>query len=824
MDRRRTIAVLVDYLVGDYQIGLIRGAEMAAIEHDVNLVTVVGRPLLAPYFGDRAQNDVYYRIKQATFDGVIVGSGCIGTSAGPEQLAELCSGYAPLSLCSIGVYLPGVPSLVISNFNGMKIIIDHLIDQHDCRNIAYVRGPLASVEAEERLQGYKTSLLEHGIEFDPELVHVGNFMGQSGADGAKQWLQRGVRLDAIAAANDYMALGAIDVLRQHGLRVPHDILVTGFDDISMARVSAPSLTTVRQPVELLGHLALETVLQQLKGKPVPERLETNVEMMTRQSCGCAYRVLQARSSNPAPDSRRTAMAEINLRKEHLRKEIVASLAHQLGDLEIWPAALLDALEDEIAGHQGRFLLEVERILNQVDDQGLIVNDLSMTLSVLRSQFRNTLLEAGRESALEDLWHAAVLLIGAATTRGQVHLRIDYELAVDVLRQGVARLSTALNEFAVSDALGQVLLSHGIESSCVVVYADASCQKVRCIHAQRHGFDFSPSGEAYPVSAIVPTGFFPVDRRSSYLLMPLTFGVEPLGLLVMESGAIGFVYTMLREQICSALKGGALHRDVVQQTQLRERAERKQLKKEAIIAQEIQTAILPRQMQVPGFELAAVMLPAADVGGDYYDVIPTSAGCWLGIGDVAGHGLLAGLEMLMIQSMVAAMVTKDPEASPADIIISLNHALFENVRHRLHRDEHATLAVIRFDSSGTMTFAGCHEDFVICRCATGACEQVVTPGFWVGAVPDLMSLTADGTAALSPGDILVLYSDGVVEPRNHNNEQFGMLRLRQVIEACRQQPVQAICSSVIEAAQAWAPSQEDDMTVLVARYLGTGPSA
>ena len=193
-------------------------------------------------------------------------------------------------------------------------------------------------------------------------------------------------------------------------------------------------------------------------------------------------------------------------------------------------------------------------------------------------------------------------------------------------------------------------------------------------------------------------------------MPLTFGVEPLGLLVMESGAFGFVYTMLREQICSALKGGALHRDAVQQTQLRERAEREQLRKEAIIAQEIQTAILPQHMQVPGFELAAVMLPAADVGGDYYDVIPTSAGCWFGIGDVAGHGLLAGLEMLMIQSMVAAMVTKDPEASPADIIISLNHALFENVRHRLHRDEHATLAVIRFDSSWDHDICGLPRRF------------------------------------------------------------------------------------------------------------------
>ena len=584
MDRRRTIAVLVDYLVGDYQIGLMRGAELAAIEHDVNLVTAVGRPLRAPYFGDRAQNEVYYRVRQGTFDGVIVGSACIGTSAGPEQLAELCNGYAPMPLCSIGVQLPGIPSLVISNFNGMKLIIDHLIDQHGCRRIAYVRGPLASVEAEERLQGYKASLLEHGIEFDPALVHVGSFMGQSGSEGARLWLEHDVRFDAIAAANDYMALGAMEVLRQRGIRVPHDILVTGFDDIPLSRASAPSLTTVRQPVELLGRLALETVLHQLKGRAVPERVETNVETMTRQSCGCAYRVLQTRSSIPPPDSRRTAMAEISLRREHLLEKIAANLTHPLADSATWPTTLLDALEREIAGREGSFLLEVERVLNQDDDQVLIVDDLSTTISVLRSHFRNTLLEAGRESALEDLWHAAVLLIGAASTRGQVHLRIDYELAVDVLRQGVARLSTVLEEFAFADTLRQALHAHGIDSSCVVVYTDTSCHSVRCIQAQRDGYDYTPSGEPYPASDLVPAGFFPEDRRSSYLLMPLTFGIEPLGLIVMESGGIGFIYTMLREQICSALKSSALHRDLVQQTQLRERAEREVLRKEALIAQ------------------------------------------------------------------------------------------------------------------------------------------------------------------------------------------------------------------------------------------------
>ncbi len=439
---------------------------------------------------------------------------------------------------------------------------------------------------------------------------------------------------------------------------------------------------------------------------------------------------------------------------------------------------------------------------------------------MRSHFRNAPTEFGRENTLEDLWHAAVLLLGAAFTRSQVHLRIEYELALEVLQQGVARLSTALNELALAEAMQSVLPTYGISSSCVSLYEDSQCQTLRCIYAYRDGFQLDASGELFPSRQLVPTGFFPHTCRWSYLLMPLTFGTEQLGVIVMELGAVGYVYTMLREQIGSALKGAELHRNVVQQSRLRERAEHEQLRKETIIAKRIQTAILPNRMQVPGFELAAIMLPAAEVGGDYYDVIPTENGCWIGIGDVAGHGLLAGLEMLMIQSMTAAMVAQNPNASPKDLVIALNRALYENVRHRLERDDHATLTLIRVDHGGRLTFAGCHEDIIVCRSSSGTCELVPTPGFWVAVVPELEELTEEAYLSLNQGDLLVLYSDGIIESRNHQNEQFGIARLRGVIEATRTQSVRAICDVVLGSVKSWAAAVDDDLSIFVGRYTGT----
>src|SRR5205814_931340 len=119
------------------------------------------------------------------------------------------------------------------------------------------------------------------------------------------------------------------------------------------------------------------------------------------------------------------------------------------------------------------------------------------------------------------------------------------------------------------------------------------------------------------------------------------------------------------------------------------------------------------------ELAAHMLPAAEVGGDYYDVLPTDDGCWIGIGDVAGHGLNAGLVMMMVQSVVTALVQSNPKADPTDHVVRLNEVLFENIRHRLGRDEHVTLSLLRYSEDGSLRWAGAHENLLVVHKDGGA---------------------------------------------------------------------------------------------------------
>jgi phosphoserine phosphatase RsbU/P len=248
-----------------------------------------------------------------------------------------------------------------------------------------------------------------------------------------------------------------------------------------------------------------------------------------------------------------------------------------------------------------------------------------------------------------------------------------------------------------------------------------------------------------------------------------------------------------------------------------------LEREIELAQRIQTSILPRDLQVSGLEIGALMSPAAEVGGDYYDVVPVAGGAWIGIGDVAGHGLDAGLIMLMMQSIVASLVAGDPSASPKDVVCALNEVLHDNIRKRLCRDDHATLTILHYEESGAVTFAGAHEEIVVYRAAERRVEIVPTPGTWVGGRRDIRAGTTVSSLSLARGDVMLLHTDGCTEIRNAAGEEFGLERLVAAFERSVERPASDVPGALHAAVSAWGHA-EDDVTFLVLRFAGPAAAA
>lgn len=242
-----------------------------------------------------------------------------------------------------------------------------------------------------------------------------------------------------------------------------------------------------------------------------------------------------------------------------------------------------------------------------------------------------------------------------------------------------------------------------------------------------------------------------------------------------------------------------------------------IRKELDIAERIQTGILPKHFTLPGFESAARMKPADAVGGDYYEVLPTASGFWIATGDVSGHGLNAGLVMLMLQSALAALAIYAPAARPAEILKATNRLLVENIRRRLGGDDHVTLVLMHVDLDGSFVFAGGHEPLLVFRAKSGKCEVIETPGPWMGIIPDIGRQLREGCGRLAPGDMLLFHSDGVVESGAHENKPYGLDRLCSAVERLADQPAEVVCGEILREAEDWSSGRrEDDMTVVVVR--------
>ncbi|MGC4093623.1 MAG: SpoIIE family protein phosphatase [Polyangiaceae bacterium] len=641
----------------------------------------------------------------------------------------------------------------------------------------------------------------------------------SGRSATSELIARGVSFDAVAAANDAMALGAVDALGAAGVKVAEEVLVMGFDDSPVARFAARSLSTIAQPADQMADVAMQYLLGAMRGESPPLVTQSRVNLVLRESCGCGYVVRSGSILPQAPDA--AGRAALFLRRE--RERLFVLLQPPSGSSKrLWPrwaAELLESLQRELDGEAGTFLRVVDRLTEEAAAEAVPLDEIGASLSFLRSEFQDAGYRVDARVDLERLWMKAIAIQAAAATRLEGRAALDLMTSATGLRQASQRLSVALDSASLSTALESSLHELSVDTCLLALTTPEAPELLAPVFAARGGVRLPLSGDTYQRALLLPPELIDDSERFALVLFAITFEEEVLGLLLFDTHTDPFVCEALRSQIGGALRMRTLHARVVEETAARERLASEQLQGEMAIARRIQTALSPRTLSVPGLAMAARMLPADEVGGDYYDVIPTGDGCWIGIGDVTGHGLLSGLVMLMIQSVVSALCNTRPNERPSTLVQDLNRVLVPNIRQRLERDEHATFMLLKYGTDGRIAFAGAHEDLIVYRARQGRCEVVPSAGVWLGIREDIAEATVEQSLELQSGDVLVLYTDGITEAQNAEFEQFGLARLCEVVEAQAARPVELILERIFGAVHAWSAVQRDDMSCLVLRYLG-----
>lgn len=247
------------------------------------------------------------------------------------------------------------------------------------------------------------------------------------------------------------------------------------------------------------------------------------------------------------------------------------------------------------------------------------------------------------------------------------------------------------------------------------------------------------------------------------------------------------------------------------------AENLRLSTELDIARRLQQMLLPTEeelSQMNELEIAGFMKPAKEVGGDYYDVLQHAGKVKIGIGDITGHGLESGVLMLMVQTAVRTLLTHQ-ETDSVKFLNTINRTIYDNLQ-RMRCDKNLTLALVDYHK-GVLTLSGQHEQMIVVR-SSGRLEQIDTIdlGFPIGLTEDIADFVAEARVQLNPGDVVVLYTDGITEAEDIHGVQYGLERLCDVVRKYWQGSADDIRQAVIDELQQHIGEQKvyDDITLLV----------
>jgi signal transduction histidine kinase/ABC-type sugar transport system substrate-binding protein len=568
--KRPRLGLLLDNLFDRYEEQLWRTVVHAAEAEDVSLHCF----LAGPARGRRLKRVIFDLISKETVDGIIglfgtlnMGTDGVDSPAAEEAAQQVnaagCFGeheiHAYLERCgnlptvSVGKLVPGIPSLVVDNEAGVREVLSHLIEVHGRRRIAFICGPELNQEAEERLNGYRAALEQHGIPYDPDLVCPGDFTVQAGTRAIGILLdERRVEVDAIMAANDQMAIHALHELQDRGVRVPEAIAVAGFDDQWDAASVAPPLTTVAQPLWTMGVESVKQILSLIRGEVVAPITKLPTQAVIRRSCGCVVSA-EARApeigprTDPAPLVGRIEAAQVLPPSRPGERSPAERLADALRGLPQDPGGnrFLETLDAELS--RGFALGITPRYW-----QGLVLE----LLEAARHAFRGS---AG--DPLIGLAVRATALIGDRAEQAQSARAYELEQEAFVL-QHVFRI-TGVDEDELTVAIREQLPRLGVGSFYLVRNIDCAGKEavVDFQYDLKGRVQLDPAPGPFPPRRLLP-GRFTDDQRYAYVIMPMVFGVEETGFSLCEIGAMtGTAYEALANQLGRALKASALMSEV-----------------------------------------------------------------------------------------------------------------------------------------------------------------------------------------------------------------------------------------------------------------------
>jgi diguanylate cyclase (GGDEF)-like protein len=464
------------------------------------------------------------------------------------------------------------PMISVDNAGGIHQAVDHLVD-HGHRQIAFLAGdPNDKGDSQTRLEAYYSAMSKHGQPVDPALVASGWHTHSGGYEAVRRLIGSGLKFTAVISSDDNSAIGAMQAIREAGLRIPRDVALIGFDDQPDAIAQVPPLASIHVPLTEIGEQALTLMFDHLVSGTDLGSFQVPTRLIPRQSCGCLPQVVSSAgnggSSSQGYASQSTPGTE-DIEAIHLK--LVTEMTAALAPASRYPfgertsrlctglvQAFYASLKENRSAH---FLETLMRILQELELVEEDINSWQSVISTLRREM--TRLpgiwgQARTQPLAEDLLHQARTAISESAQRQVFQHRYQLEITAQSLSELTARLSAALDERQAVQILDTHLTTIGIHHARVALFeteGDDPVARSTLLHSYSE-----LTSQRFQTREFPPAELYPPGELLNLALVPLVFQDEPFGYVAFDAENLGPCAIVAR-QLAATFKAARLHAQV-----------------------------------------------------------------------------------------------------------------------------------------------------------------------------------------------------------------------------------------------------------------------
>ena len=486
-------------------------------------------------------------------------------------------------------------SVAIDNASGIRQAIEHLV-QHGHRRVAFIAGhEKDEVDADSvlRLKAYRQAVQEYGLENDPRLIVHGYHDIGRGRQAMQQLLESNVGFTALLASNDHSAIGAMETIRNAGLRIPEDIAVIGFDDWPDAAGQTPPLTSVHYPVVQAGRRALGLLLEIIQGQsPVDKCLQVPAKLIVRESCGCVPGRLLGKAIAVPKEGGRNPFIGRHSVALFIREAVQDETRFiPLDQLTLLSTRLVEGFCDSVQEKDSPAFHKVfSEVIRQVEGARDDPHIWHAALSILEESAPRLLVDWNDEvrHEVEEIMRQARIAISTSIRRQYRQHVYARGFVADQIGRLTSRLFMAVDENQILTALAEYLLPIGIHHTLVATFeAEGDDPVARTRLYSTH--ESPPLPLLFPSRQFPPTGMFPVDKPFSLALFPLVIQDVAEGYVAVDTIDLDASVTVVR-QLAGALRSVRLYREAVDGQRLAEEANRMKGRFLSTVSHELRTPL------------------------------------------------------------------------------------------------------------------------------------------------------------------------------------------------------------------------------------------